>query len=308
MNDVKMKYALILILNLLYCTVLLNYPGSRYYHVWEKDVIELYSVSTSPDTSTYANPPEKDSLRTVGYPCLLKIIMQFDNWIFILLTFNCLIGTWFFYVVFQLIGPKAWILAFLGMFTLYTSMILTDLLFATIFVTAIWQVKRLWLHFLLIGLASLIRPSLAWFFLIEPIVLYFNGYKGMILFYSLLIVFAVTAFSPIRNLINTGHWTHSTVMQYNLDNLYTGPKYFVTAFFDNYITGHASYLLKRYALPFNLVLLIINALIWLRFAIRVIHGKINWGYVLILAYFVGPTLFGSAGPRIRLPIEWILLI
>ena len=303
-----MKYLAVLLINILFCSLLLLHPKSGFYHMWEKDVMEHYSNDTSPDTRTYAYPPEKDPLRTVGYPLLLKLFMKFNNWIFLLLAFNCLVSTWFFYVTYKMIGHKTWILFFLGIFVIYTQMILTDLLFAALFVTSIWQIKRLWLHFLLLGLASLVNPALAWFFIIEPFVLYFNGYKDnrYILYASVVIAFIVTSFNPARNFINTGQWTHSTVMLYNIDHYYTNPLYFFKGFYYNAILPHTHWLFNNIAI--DIFFILINMVLWLKFGIKVIQNKVNWGYVLILIYLLGPTLFAVAGPRKMLPIEWILLI
>ena len=55
------------------------------------------------------------------------------------------------------------------------------------------------------------------------------------------------------------------------------------------------------------ILVGVNSIIWIRFIYRIIKGRVNWAHVLIIAYFVGPSLFGSAGGRLRLPIEWMLL-
>ena len=299
------KLLIILLINLVFCALLLTHPSSGFYKVWEKDVIAHYEAATIPDIRTYTDPPEKDSLRTVGYPLLLNLIMKADRWIFILLAFNCLMATWFFYVTEKLIGIRVWILFFLGLFTLYVPMILTDMLFAAIFVTAIWQIKRLWLHFTLLGVASLFNPALAWFFVIEPFVLYFNGYKSRkLLFASLIIAFAVTSFNPIRNLINTGQWTHSTVMLYNIDHYFTGIGYFFKAFYYNAILPHSHYIIGKWT---DVLLIAVNVGLWGRFLVRMVQNKVNWGYVLILIYILGPTLFATPGPRKMLPIEWILL-
>ena len=298
------KFATVLLINISYCALLLLYPGSGLYHVWEKDVIEHYSETVSPDTRTYVNIG-KDNLRTVCYPVFLNLIMRLNNWVIVLIAINCLLSAWMFYIVYDMIGRRAWLLVFLGAFTIYTPMILTDLLFATLFVTSIWMIKkRLWLHFVLLGIASLVRPSLAWFFLIEPIVLYGQGIRDKrLLIASLFIAFAVTSFNPIRNLINHGTWTHSTVLKYNLESFYTGPLYFIESFKSNCLDGHYSHLLSRYSTFLNGCIIALNGLIWLRF----LH-RWNWCNVILVAYFIGPSLFAAAGGRIRLPIEWILLL
>jgi hypothetical protein len=246
-----------------------------------------------------------------------------------MLVFNCLLATYFFYVMYEMIGKAAWLLVILGGVTAYVPLLLTDLLFASLFITSIWQIKRLWLHFLFLGLASLVRPSLAWFFLIEPIVLYYNGYKGKNLILGFVMAFIITAFSPIRNLINHGVWTHSVVMQYNIlsDTYFGGAEskigHFIKAAKSNMLSDHYKYvgnvfgrfkvdLIDRSASKLlwwiSHSIYVINIIIWIRFGIRAIQGRINYGYVLIVAYFIGPTLFAPSGARLRLPIEWILLI
>jgi hypothetical protein len=42
---------------------------------------------------------------------------------------------------------------------------------------------------------------------------------------------------------------------------------------------------------------------WLRFGYRLIKRKASWGDVIILGYFVLPTLFTATGSRLRLPVE-----
>jgi len=327
------KYIAIFIINLCYCVILLYTDSSEIHHINEltnDQIITHYNGNITTDTDSYANMPKHDTFRTVGYPYVLRFFMLSQNFILWMLVFNCLLATWLFYVVFQLIGKAAWVLAVLGAFTAYVPLLLADLLFAALFVTSIWQIKkRLWLHFLLLGLASLVRPSLAWFFLIEPFVLYFNGYRGRILYYSAIIAFAVTSFNPIRNTINTGQWTHSTVLQYNMQSeRYFGgresvPQYFVKSLKDNYLSDHYKYIgnlfnkfkiensgreASRLLYHLNFLCYIINVMIWYRFGVRVLQRKVNFGYILILGYFIAPTLFSTAGARFRLPIEWILLI
>ena len=239
------------------------------------------------------------------------------------MVFNCALGAWMFFVVFKMIGRKAWILAGLGAFTAYVPLLLTDLLFATLFVTSIWMIKKnVWVHFLLLGIASLVRPSLAWFFLIEPIVLYCYGYRKIIVYLSLPLVFMVTSFNPIRNYVNTGKWIHSSVLRHNIDNYYDSPLYAVSAFKANFLSGHydsIGAMFNKYKRDLkdneasllmwisNILCVFINCMIWIRFGYMVIRGRVNWGNVLIVAYFVVPSLFGVAGARMRLPIELLLI-
>jgi len=317
----------VLLINILFVTLLFVHPQSELHDMYNmptSEVIHHYANFINIDTGTYTNL-QPDGLRTIGYPFILATFMRLPHFIVWMMLFNCLLGAWLFHVTFKLIGSKAWILAGLGAFTAYVPILYTDLLFAAIFVTSIWQIKRLWLHFLLLGLAALVRPSLAWFFLIEPFVLYFNGYSKKLSLLSLPIVFVLTSFNPIRNKVNIGKWTHSTVLEYNMTSpdYYTGPKYFVKSFKANFLSGHYATIggvfgkYKRdkgnktesiLLFYLNIVCVMINLAIWIRFGIRVLQRRVNWGYVIMAAYFVFPTLFGAAGARLRLPIEWILLI
>ena len=325
-----MKYLAVLLLNILFCIILLIHPKSEIYHGWEMtptQVVDHYTSNISADTDSYANMPDKDMLRTIGYPILLKMFMQSNHFLILILLLNCLLGAWMFFVVFQLIGAKAWILAVLGAFTAYVPILYTDLLFAALFVTSIWMIrKNIWIHFLLLGVAALVRPSLAWFFLIEPIVLYYYGQKRVL--WSLPIVFILTSFNPIRNYINHGVWTHSTVLQFNIKSgdYYGGTesvKYFIKAFMANDLSGHYDYIGamfnsykrdlgdKKYSLVMyvsNILCVIINMMIWVRFGVKAALARVNFGNLMIAIYFIIPTLFGAAGARLRLPIEWILLI
>jgi hypothetical protein len=324
---------IVMIINVFYIAVLIHHPKSELYHVWEKSneqVIDHYTENISADTGSYANMPKGDTLRTVGYPAVLQFFMLFTNGLVFLFLFNCLLGVFLFYITYDMIGKWAWVMMALGSFTLYVPMLYTDLLFATLFVTSVWLIrKNVWLHILFLGLASLVRPSLAWFFLIEPLVLYLNGYKGRILLTAFAVAFVVTSFNPIRNYVNHGIWTHSTVLDFNINSGYyyggaeSKPMYFVDAFKANFLSGHydfagamfgvykRDYGDKRGSVVMywsNIICVLLNVLIWSRFAIRVLQNRVNWGNVLIVAYFVVPTLFGAAGARLRLPIEFLLFI
>ncbi len=295
--------AFIFVINLLYCTILVTHPRSRWYHIWDKD-IDYITETISSDTGTYLEP---GPLRTIGYQYILKFNPA------LILIFNCLLGAWMFYVVYQLIGSRAFILVLLGAFTAHVPSFLTDLLFAAIFVTSIWQIKRLWLHLLLLGVASLIRPSLAWFFLIEPIVLYFYGYRGRVLILAGVLCFVVTSFTPIRNLVLYDQWTHSTVLDHNIEMFKASdlPKYLylVNTFKINCLEGHPALLHKQFypwALGVNFLLIIANIIIWISFLSRL--KDVNYGNLLMVIYFIIPSLFAPAAARIRLPIEWILLL
>lgn len=297
------------------------------------EFMELKYVNTT-DTDGYIKGPFKDGERTILYPYLIDFFMLFKHWFLLMMVFNCAIGAWMFYVVQQLIGRPAWLLFALGSFTMYVPFILTDMIFATIFITSIWQLKerRLWLHFLLLGVASLIRPNLAWFFLVEPFVLYFYGYNVKMAILSLPIVFVLTAFTPARNYINMGKWTHSTILEQNMnhDRYWGGHKdkplkYAFYTFKSNYLSGHHmkigwfyrvykrdqldGYIQGRQYIGYiDKILALINLGIWLRFLNRVSWGKVNWGNVIILLYMMTPTFFAHSCGRMRLPIEWILLL
>ena len=314
---------LVLFVNVLYVSLLFD-TNSEIANI-DGDIIQHYTENISADTGSYL---ESGPLRTIGYGLVLKFFMLSANWFPLILIFNCLLGAWMFYVVHDMIGRKAWLLFGLGAFTAYVPILYTDLLFATLFVTSIWLIrKNLWLHFLFLGLASLVRPSLAWFFLIEPIVLYTYGYNTKkYLLLSLPIAFVVTSFNPIRNYVRYHTWTHSTVLKFNIESedYYggKGPAYFIDSFKANCLSGHYDFIGAMYnkykrdmgdkqasTLMWwaNIVCVLINSLIWIRFGYRIIRGRVNWGNVVMVAYFVGPTLFGAAGARLRLPIEWMLI-
>jgi len=283
-----------------------------------------------PDSASYIDLGD-DMKRTVGYPLLLNLFQLAKGWYVILCLFNCAVGAFMFYVVYELIGKKAWILAILGAFTVYVPAVLTDLLFATLFVTAIWQLKKkhFWVFLPLIAVASIIRPSLAWFFLIIPAVMYFYQYRGKILYIALPVVFLATSFSPIRNYINHQEFTHSNIFKHNMTSeKYFGgresiPAYFYSAFKNNCLSDHYKYIGNVYGVfkddtpgreestvmeVVYWIGVIAMCVIWLRFGLMFLAGRINLGDALIAAYMIIPALFGSAGARMRLPIEWILLM
>lgn len=320
------RFWIVLVFNIAFVVALIHAPESRLHYNTNQPREHIMT-----DTESYLNPPAKDIKRTVGYPALLSLVTKCNNWYFVMVLINCFLGAWLFYVTYQMIGPWAWLLFFLGAYTVYVPLILTDLLFATLFVTCIYRLKQrdLWGHFILLGMASLIRPSLAWFFVVEPFVLWFYGYRGKTVYYSAAIAFIVTAFSPVRNLINHGIWTHSNILQHNitLETYFAGresiPQYFVKAFRANFLSDHYKYIGFVFDVPrtgmritqiatlkgavyFGTIF--INIGVWLMFGVRFLRQRINPGDALILAYFVVPTLFGAAGARIRLPIEWILFL
>ncbi|KKL72848.1 hypothetical protein LCGC14_2080810 [marine sediment metagenome] len=320
------RFFIVLVLNLIFVGILMNLPKSDFYHIWEqKNLIEYYTVTLQhTDGISYLNPPPKDMLRTIGYLLLLKGLRAAlpVNWYIALILINCLLGAWLFHVIWKIVPNKkmAWLLVPLGSFTAYIHFIGTDILFAALFITSIWQAKekRLWLHFLLLGAASIVRPSLAWFFLIEPAVLYFYGIKNkQILIASLFICFSVTQFNTVRNYVNHGQWTHSPVMRHNLNEIYGKteyPKYLflINTFKINYLESHwAMYKHKFSKLSWACIaapFVIINGILWVFFLHRIYRHQVNWGNMLILIYFVGPSMFGPTLGRIRLPIEWILLL
>lgn len=245
-----------------------------------------------PDTSTYADPVPLQ--RTIGFPFLLDL---FSERVVIL---NCVAAAWMIYVLYRMIGFKVAILLVLGYPLVYVPNILPDVIFASLVVTSIWHLKekRLWWHFIFLGLASLFKPNLAWYFVIEPLVFYFYGYRGRWVVYSFVLAFVATAATPLKNLLNHGVWIHSSIMAYNIEHYYTGVLYFIEAFKGNWIAPHYGRWLFIGA----------NMSIWIWFCVRVVQRKINWGDVVILLYFLIPTLFANTGARMRLPVEWILLM
>jgi len=331
----KEVFVLVLLLNLAYCLLLLYHPKSDMYKLHQQsteDIIEKYR-NISSDTQSYFDWTFNDMKRTAGYPAILNLFMMSKHWYVMMLVFQCLLGAWLALIIFELIGRWTYLLIILGAFTAYVSILYTDLLFAALFVTAIWQVreKRLWSHFILLGLASIVRPSLAWFFVIEPVVLYSFGYRKTVLWLSPVIAFAVTSFNPINNYIHHGKWIHSNILQHNMtDEHYFGMAetlkekidYFILAFKANWLGGHYDWIgrifnvykrdvmdlhASRFMWWSNIICVLTNTAIWVRFMIRIIKGKVNYAYVIILIYFVAQSLFGTAGARLRLPIEWILL-
>lgn len=335
-----MKRSLIILgVNLLFVGILLIHPKSEIFRVWEMsntEIIYHYSDNISADTGTYVFREKDDIRRTVGYPAILGFFMRLRGFIFYTLFLNCLLGAWIFYVVYQLIGKRAWILAVLGAFTVYVPHLYTDFLFATIFITSIWLLKKkkFWFSLVLIASASLIRPLLAWFFVVIPVVMFFYGYGLKMALLGLPLVFVATCFNPVRNYINHHKWTHSPIIEQHLQSSeYIGgadskAKYLLYAFKGNCISGHYNYggmmfnVYKRnngdreesdVMKVLHWISVLMNLWIWFFFIVRLINKfrgipkRVNWGDVIILAYCIGPTLFGAAGARLRLPVEWILL-
>ena len=326
MNTLK-RIAVVFAINITFVAILTLIPKSAYYHIWHKgeQTKEYYlNISWAPtgDGNSYLNPPEKDMVRTVGYPLLLKGLQAAfpQQWFIALLIFHCFVGAWLFHVCFELIGKKARILLLLGTFTAYIPFVMTDMLFAALFVTAIWQLKdkkRFWVALILLSAASLVRPSLAWFFVIIPAVMYFYGYKIRMALIAMPLVFLATSPSAVRNYINHGKFVHTTILDRNIGELYKEtelPKYlyFINTFKINclephwgvYKTNFTKYGWVVFTIPFY----IINLWIWKWFIIRIWYRVVNWGDILLFAYIIGPSLFAPMLGRVRLPVEWILLI
>jgi len=327
-------------INLLFVALLFVHPKSEIYHIWKlsnKEIIEHYTNNIGADTGTYVFRQKDDIRRTIGYPLILNFFLQFDQFIFYILLFNCLIGTWCFYVIHELIGKRVWILFVLGFPTAYVAHLYTDLLFATIFITAIWQLKKkkFWFSLVLISSAALIRPSLAWFFVVIPAVMYFYEYKPKMVLIALPLMFLATCFNPARNYVNHRQWVHAPIISEHIESeTYIGGaesklKYFAYAFKVNFLSDHYNYAGMMFNVYkrdngdrkesdvmklFQTIGVLANLIIWFLFVVKIVNkirngqNKLNWGDVIILLYFIVPTLFGAAGARLRLPVEWILLI
>jgi hypothetical protein len=225
-----------------------------------------------------------------------------------------------FVVIFEMIGRVSWLMVPLGSFTAYISFISSDILFAAVFVTAIWQLKqhRFWIHLLLLAIASLIRPSLAWIFLVYPAVMYFYNYRGRIVYWSLILVFVATSFNAARNLVNHGQWIHTSILSYNIHEIFEKSPYpmylqVIDNFKINFHEPHWAFSIDKnkidklkwaiIAFPF----VVINSLLWLNLFMRIRRKEVNWGDILLLTYIITPTFLAPTFGRIRLPIEWILL-
>lgn len=331
-----MKQTLIILtINILYVVLLLNHPKSNIYKLHKKSDTEILEQNNNfaSDTDSYTNFDSNTPKRTVGYPYLIKAFQLFDNWYLGFLMFNCALGAWMFYVAFSMIGKWAYLLACLGVFTAYVPFFYTDMLFAALFMSAIWMLKqkRILSHFVLLGIASLVRPSLAWFFIIEPLVLYAYGYRGWIVYCSVIICFLVTSFSPTRNYVKFGRFIHSDILEHNQKTItpyfYSGSDnkvvFFMKSFKSTAFAPHYEFigiLFNRYKRDLaqrkksilmwwlNIVGVIGYFVIWCRFGYRVLRKQVNWDNALIVAYFIAPTLFAIAGGRLRLPIEFLLFI
>lgn len=326
-------FFLILIINILYVTVLFYHPKSTMYHLNKQSdevIIETLDKRISDDSNTYIEYTE-DGIRTIGYPLIIKAVRIVfpNNWLIFLIFFQCIASAIIYCIIFDFLKNKWAIipLILLGTYIVYVPYIMTEIFFSLFFILSVYFIKKnIWFHFIFLGIASLIRPSLAWIFIVEPFILFFYGKPKWVIYLSVPLSFIATSYNRFRNLKYNGKFIHSTVLMYNYksESYFNGSNKFIypiKAFIGNGLSGHydfAGNFFKVYKRDFgyrkksilmwfsNIICVIINSLVWLRFIYLIYAKKINWGNVILVLYIILPTLLGSAGARLRIPIEFLL--
>jgi hypothetical protein len=121
-----------------------------------------------------------------------------------------------------LIRQKVYVLILViisGAYLVYIPFIMSDLTFSFFVVWSYYALikKHLAWHIVLIGCASLIRPTVAYFFVIEPFLVWLIFKDRKLAIYSFFLCYLATCFNPIKNLIDTGHYMQSVILKTQFD-------------------------------------------------------------------------------------------
>jgi len=284
-------------------------------------------VVVAEDTGDYMETARNLSqtlYRPIGFPLLLRLGLILGNlkYIVIIHAFMCAV---IFQVIYTLTKSKwiIWILLAFGAYWIYVPYMLSDLSFAFFVIVSYYCLvkKRFELHFLFIGLASLFKPTLAWFFIAEPFIIWFKYKDLKLAVYAFFMVFIFTSFTPMKNFFEHGIWTHSQILKLSINEYYFAQAdnkilYMIYSLFSNGVSTHWNSFFSIYGifkgdtLWINLVNWMfagIYFVIWLRFIIGSLMDK-KYFELIFVAYFVAPTIFCHAGGgRWRLPFEFLLL-
>jgi len=302
-------FFIILSLTLLYCFVLETYI------IKDGDTQSYIEISKSWDTL----------LRPIGYPILIRLSEFIDGYKFVILL-QVLMCAIIFQVVHTITQSRFAIIALVltGTYILYVPYLLSDLSFAFFIILAYYYMREgtLGLHFLFLGIASLFKPTLAWFFIAEPFIMWFKFKDTGLMIYSFFMCFIVTSFMPMKNFFEHGVWTHSQILKVSINEYYFSNAnnkilYMVYSLFSNAVSTHWNSFFSIFGfqkgvtkeLWFNLInwiFALFYSVIWIRFIISSFYNK-TFSKLLFVMYFMAPTIFcHSGGGRWRLPFEFLL--
>lgn len=272
----------------------------------------------APDTVTYTL--DNSLIRPIGYSLMLLLNP------YVVVFIQALMCAIIFKVIYS-ITKSLWIIVILlltGAYWIYVPYLLSDLPFAFFIILAYYYMRRgtLGFHFLFLGVASLFRPTLAWFFIVEPFIIWFKYKDFKLAIYGFFMVFIFTSFMPMKNFIEHGIWTHSQILSVNIHNYYlaqTNNKifYMIYSLFSNAVSTHWNYFFSIFGfqkgvskeLWFNLInwaFMGIYLIIWIRFLVKSVLNK-AYHKLIFVGYFMAPTIFcHTGGGRWRLPFEFLL--
>jgi hypothetical protein len=272
------------------------------------------------------------SLRPVGYPLLIKFARLFGDFytaitIIQLLMFAGIMQTVYF------IRQKKYVIVLLlisGAYIFYIPYVLSDLAYAFFVILSYLMLirKKLAWHIILIGIASLIRPTLAYFFIVEPFLVWFIFKDKKLAILSFFLCFIATSFSPIKNLIDNGHFQHTTVLDYQFTEYFDKAEnkllYPLYSVFSNSFSTHWHNLFRIFGLykrdlvgtttlNGNVYVLFVHYLFFIWYGIAymlfVIRSLRNKEYVAIIwiLYFTGTIILcHTLGGRHRLSFEFLI--
>lgn len=269
--------------------------------------------------------------RTFFYPLIIRIL----NYNYELITlFGAFVAAGSFYFVY-LLSKNIWtvvLMAFFGVYFLYIPYIMTDLLFGFFMIGAYYflREKKLAWHFVMLTFAIITRPSLAWWFVIEPVLVYLIFRDKKTALWSLLICFVICQINPLKNLIDNGRYIHSIGLGINLNDflISTGKLPYIieslkshlfpthwNVFFESIgyykrdIWIHGRLLKASFGVfLLNYLFYFLYAILYIRLIVKVIREK-DYFKMIWIGYFVGQTLIvHTMASRMRLPFEFILFL
>jgi hypothetical protein len=297
-------------------------------------VMPDYNVMNS-DTPWYIKESTNlndTSMLPIGYPFLIRVGNIFGGYYHFLIMLQLIMFAFIMQAVYW-IRERIYVLVFLlisGAYFVYIPYIMSDLTFSFFVVWSYYALikKKLGWHIALIGLASLFRPTVAYFFVVEPFLVWFTFRSKKLAIWSFFLCFLATSFSPLKNLIDNGHFMHSTVLgrQYDIylmksKHPFLYPLYsifsnsFSTHWFNTFRIfglykrdiGEATQLKgSNLVLVVHYIFLVFYAVFYPIFLVRTVRSR-NWVALLWVLYFTSTCVFCHAlGGRHRLSFEFLI--
>ena len=267
--------------------------------------------------------------RPVGYPLVISAAKLTSNYYLTLTIIQLIMFAWIMQVIYWIRG-KIYVVVLLlisGAYLVYIPYVLSDLTFSFFVVASFYALhkKNLAWHIILIGIASVVRPTLAYFFIVEPFLVYFTFRDKKLAIYSLFLCFAATSISPLKNLIEHGQFIHTNILNFQANEYLLKSShpllYPFYSMFSNSVSMHwyeTFRIFGLYKVDFsylngNIFVYILNyAFIafycgaHVMYLIRVVRTK-DWVSLLWVGYFTGTgSLCHTIGGRHRLSFEFLI--